>query len=205
MALSFDDGPDPVWTPAVLEALAHARARATFFVVAEQLLEPGGLDLLSAILAGGHRIEAHCARHVAHDEQDRAAIQADVEKLLGALDDNLGLRPQLWRPPYGRLNDPHSMEVAEQVGLELVLWTCDPRDYRNTPWEAMLQEVKSTLDEDSVILLHDSRRYAHDTDSAANTVALIEPLVELVRSRGYDVGPLPVPRSRRLGPVCRHG
>ena len=198
MALTFDDGPDPVWTPAVLEALARARARATFFVVAEQLLEPGGPDLLSAILAGGHRIEAHCARHVAQDEQDRAAIQADVEKLLGALDDNLGLRPHLWRPPYGRLNDPHSIEVAEQVGLELVLWTCDPRDYRNTPWEAMLQEVKSALDEDSVILLHDSRRYAHDADSAANTVALIEPLVELVRARGYHVGPLPVPHSRRM-------
>jgi peptidoglycan/xylan/chitin deacetylase (PgdA/CDA1 family) len=201
VALTFDDGPDPVWTPAVLEALARARARATFFVVAEQLLEPGGPDLLSAILAGGHRIEAHCARHVAHDEQDRAAIQADVEKLLGALDDSLGLRPHLWRPPYGRLNDPHSIEVAEQVGLELVLWSCDPRDYRNTPWEAMLEEVKSALDEDSVILLHDSRRYAHDADSAANTVALIEPLVELVRSRGYDVGPLPVPHSRRLPPV----
>ncbi len=198
MALTFDDGPDPVWTPAVLEALARARARATFFVVAEQLLEPGGPDLLSAILAGGHRIEAHCARRVAHDEQDRAAIQADVEKLLGALDDNLGLRPQLWRPPYGRLNDPDSIEVAEQVGLELVLWTCDPQDYRNTQWEAMLEEVKSALDEDSVILLHDSRRYADDADSAANTVSLIEPLVELVRLRGYDVGPLPVPHSRRM-------
>lgn len=190
VSLTFDDGPDPAWTPAVLDALARAQVQATFFVVAEQLLEPGGLKLLQATLDGGHRIEAHCAWHVSHQQQDREAIRADVDRLLGALDSSLGLRPALWRPPYGHLNEPHSLEVAAEVGLEIVLWTSDPRDYRTTPSDAMLQQIEGELDGDSVILLHDSRRYAHGADGAANTVALIEPLVELVRSRGHELGPL---------------
>lgn len=202
VSLTFDDGPDPEWTPAVLAALARAQVQATFFVVAEQLLEPGGIDLLGQLLAAGHQVEAHCARHRPHDEQSASELRADVDELLGVLGAGAAPRPALWRPPYGRLNRPASFAVAREVGLELVLWTCDPRDYRNTPPEEMLEQVGEALYEDSVILLHDSRRYAHGADSAANTVALIEPLVSLVRERGFSLGPLEAPvaaRPRRVG------
>lgn len=205
VSLTFDDGPDERWTPLVLAALERAGVRASFFVVAEQLAEPSGPDLLGAIVRAGHRVEPHCARHLPHDERDRPALEADLGQLLAALArgavDRAGHggvdRPGLWRPPYGRLNRPASFQVAEEAELQIVLWTSDPRDYRDTAPEAMLDHVAQSLYEDSVILLHDSRRYASTSDSAGNTVALIEPLVQEVRRRGFELGPLEHPVASR--------
>lgn len=197
VSLTFDDGPDERFTPLVLDALARAGVQATFFVVAEQIAEPGGPDLLQAIAAGGHRVEAHCARHRAHDEQDRAELTQDLAEVLAAIESARLTRPALWRPPYGKLNRPASFQVAEQARLQLVLWTSDPRDYRDSPAGAMLEHVADSLRADSVVLLHDSRRYASTSDSAANTVALIEPLAEEVRRRGFELGPMSAPVEPR--------
>lgn len=197
VSLTFDDGPDERFTPLVLDALDRAGVHATFFVVAEQIGEPAGAELLRAITAAGHRVEAHCARHIAHDEQSAEALRSDLRELLDGLEATGMSRPALWRPPYGRLHRPASFEIADDAGLPLVLWTSDPRDYRDTPAPAMLQHVSEGLYEDSVILLHDSRRYASTSDSAANTVALIEPLADEVRRRGFAMGPLQPPLSHR--------
>lgn len=197
VSLTFDDGPDERWTPLVLDALERADVKATFFVVAQQIAEPAGPDLLRAIAAGGHRVEAHCAQHVPHDEQDHLALAADVAELLTAIEAHELPRPVLWRPPYGRLNHPSSFELADQTGLQLVLWTSDPRDYRDTRPDTMLGHIAQSLGEDTVVLLHDSRRYASTSDSAANTVALIEPLAREVRRRAFQIGPLKGPLSAR--------
>lgn len=201
VSLTFDDGPDERWTPLVLDALQRADVRATFFVVAEQIAEPAGPGLLRAIASAGHRVEAHCSRHRPHDEQDRPELDLDVSELLAAIEAQALPRPTLWRPPYGSIKRPASFELAEENGLQLVLWTGDPRDYRDTPPEAMLDHVATALYEDTVILLHDSRRYASTSDSAANTVALIAPLAEETRRRGLELGPLEHPAvGRELRP-----
>jgi peptidoglycan/xylan/chitin deacetylase (PgdA/CDA1 family) len=189
VALTFDDGPDADWTPQVLEALANAGIPATFFVVAEQIAEPGGSELLWTIMDAGHSVQPHCARHIRHTELELEALRNDVAQVLGALVDHGVSKPKFWRPPYGVLHPQHSPRVAAEVDLQLKLWTHDPRDHAGTTREEMLTSLGS-LDEDSVILLHDSRRYSHATDSAANTVALIEPLVALIRDRGYQAAPL---------------
>ena len=197
VSLTFDDGPDERWTPRILDALARAGATATFFVVAEQIAEPAGSELLGLIVAGGHRVEAHCSRHRPHDEQDHDELALDLAGVLDATEARGLPRPSLWRPPYGRLNRPASFAVAGEQELQLVLWTSDPRDYRDTASEAMLAHIAAALYEDSVVLLHDSRRYASTSDSAENTVALIEPLVQEVRRRGFSLGPMPGPPPRR--------
>jgi peptidoglycan/xylan/chitin deacetylase (PgdA/CDA1 family) len=197
VSLTFDDGPDERWTPLVLDALRIAGVRASFFVVGEQIAEPAGGDLLRAIIADGHRVEAHCSRHRRHDGQDRAELTQDLAGVLAAIDGHGLPRPVLWRPPYGNLNRPATFEVADESGLAVVLWTSDPRDYRDTPAGEMLEHVTGSVHENSVVLLHDSRRYASTSDSVVNTVALIEPLVEAVRNRGLELGPLGVPLGER--------
>jgi len=203
VSLTFDDGPDPEETPKVLEALQRAGVIATFFVVAEQIAESDGPALLAAIVEAGHNVQAHCWHHNAHDEQDLEALHADATEILGSLDDHLIPRPGLWRPPYGRLHDPLSFDVADEVELQLVLWTHNTEDYGGPSWQQMLVAAEGApLYDDSVLLMHDSRRYASRTESAENTVALIEPLVEHVRARGFDLGPLKAPaacRARRPG------
>ena len=190
VALTFDDGPDVDWTPQVLRALANAGASATFFVVAEQIAEPAGPGLLSALIDAGHSVQAHCGRHIRHTELSLDQLREDVATVLGALAEHRVPRPALWRPPYGVLHPQHSARVAAEVGLELVRWTDDPRDYAGTDAEEMLRSLAS-LESDSVVLLHDSRRYAHASDSAANTVALVEPLVGAIRDRCGGTALLP--------------
>jgi peptidoglycan-N-acetylglucosamine deacetylase len=184
VALTFDDGPDPEWTPPVLEALRHAGVRATFFVVAEQIDEPDGGRLLAAILQAGHSIQPHCSRHIRHTELTLAELREDIAGVLRALARHGVSEPRFWRPPYGEIHPEHSARVADESGLKLELWTHDPCDYAGIPSREMLDSLDS-LKANSVILLHDSRRYTDRTDSAANTVALIEPLTTLIRERGY--------------------
>lgn len=189
VSLTFDDGPDPEWTPQVLDALGRTGVAATFFVVAEQIAEPGGTAVLAAARDAGHSIQPHCRRHVRHTELTRQELRSDIAGVLDALAENGVREPRFWRPPYGAVHPEHSAPVAEEVGLKLELWTHDPRDYSGAGAREMLTGLGS-LDADAVILLHDSRRYAHATDSAANTVELIEPLVALIRARGYEIAPL---------------
>ena len=94
-ALTFDDGPDPVLTPLVLDALARSRARATFFVVAPQARRCP--TLLARMREEGHGVGFHCTEHVRHDAMTAAEIEADVETGLPALVDSV----RLWRTPWG--------------------------------------------------------------------------------------------------------
>ena len=95
------------------------------------------------------------------------------------------------------LNYPLSFDVADEVELQLVLWTFNTEDYGGPSWQQMLTAAEAApLYDDSVILMHDSRRYA-STESAENTVALIEPLVEHIRARGFALAPLAAPVTSR--------
>src|ERR1700754_3387657 len=111
VALTFDDGPDPRGTPAVLEALAAVDARATFFVLGERAeREPA---LLSRVLGAGHAVELHGHSHLRHTEHTREAVEADLRRALATLGQ---LRVSSWRLPWGALA-PYSLALAAEHGL----------------------------------------------------------------------------------------
>lgn len=194
VALTFDDGPDERWTPGVLDALAREHATATFFVVGEQLAAPDGPALVRAIVEGGHAIQAHCAHHINHADLRLPALRADAQELVDALAAH-SVTPSLWRPPYGGVNPLTSCRVANEFGMQLVLWTHDTFDYAGLAADAMLAAA-SPLYADSVILLHDSRRYT-DTKDARATIEFVKRVVPTIRSAGYTLGPLEGPLAAR--------
>jgi peptidoglycan-N-acetylglucosamine deacetylase len=196
VSLTFDDGPDPEVTPAVLAALDRAGATATFFVVAEQIDRPEGPDLLRAVLAAGHDVQVHGGTHTPHPQLAGAELRADLDRALGALCRLRVPAPRLWRPPYGRLHPRHSHAVAVERGLQLILWTHDTGDYDGRRWRTMLAGASAALYHDSVILMHDSRRYAR-VAGAAETVALVEPLAAAIAARGFAIGRLASDRPAR--------
>jgi peptidoglycan-N-acetylglucosamine deacetylase len=149
--LTFDDGPDPVWTPAVLAALSGSSLRATFFVIASRAAEHPGI--VAAIRSAGHAVELHCHEHVRHTEVDRAAIESDTERALTALAD-LGVRPSRWRTPWGA-QAPWTEEIAAAHELELWGWDVDTHDWRGDGAETMLASVGPELHAGAIVLLHD--------------------------------------------------
>jgi peptidoglycan/xylan/chitin deacetylase (PgdA/CDA1 family) len=186
-ALTFDDGPDPVWTPAVLDALAAAGARATFFVLGtavERHPEP-----VSRALAEGHAVELHGHGHLRHPEHPEPAIAADADRGLGALE-RRGVRPRLWRVPWGELAG-FTPALARARDLRLAGWTADTRDWRGDDAAAMLGAVEPRLEPGAVVLAHDGVGPGARRAGCTHTVELIGPLVAAARERGLTPGPVP--------------
>src|SRR5687768_1212688 len=98
--LTFDDGPDPDWTPRVAEELERLGLRGTFFVIGERAAEHP--ETVRALVAAGHELELHCMRHEAHTGLSRGEIEADTRAALSVLR-GLGVRPRRWRPPGGHV------------------------------------------------------------------------------------------------------
>jgi peptidoglycan/xylan/chitin deacetylase (PgdA/CDA1 family) len=179
VALTFDDGPDPVWTPLVLDALAKARARATFFVVAPRTTRYP--SLVSSMREGGHDVAFHCNEHVRHDAMTPGEIEADVGSGLPAL----GRCVRYWRTPWG-LVTPATEEVARKHRLGLVGWTADTEDWRGGAPDEMLARVRGDILPGAIILMHDGVGPGATRDGCAGTVALVGPLVDLARSLGLQ-------------------
>jgi peptidoglycan-N-acetylglucosamine deacetylase len=188
-ALTFDDGPDPVWTPRVLDALHRVEAHATFFAIAPLALKHPGI--VSAVLEMGHVVEFHCTDHIRHTHLSRREVEADTREGLRALK-SLGVEPRFWRPPWGVLA-PWTEEVAEDFGLRLAPWSIDTRDWRGNPAREMLRNVDSLLGPGAVVLMHDGLGPGALRTGCEETVALVEPLVAGLRSIGCEPAPLMPP------------
>jgi peptidoglycan-N-acetylglucosamine deacetylase len=186
LALTFDDGPDPRWTPRVLDALERAGARASFFVMAGRAAAHPAL--IARMGRAGHRVELHCTRHVRHRVAGRAAIVADLREGLALLA-GLGVRPRLWRLPWGE-EAPWSAELAGVHGLALCRWSADTHDWRGDRADAMLAAVARRAAPGGVVLMHDGLGPGALRPGCGQTVALIEPLAELGRRRGLALEPV---------------
>ncbi len=185
-ALTFDDGPDPSWTPRILDALDRADARATFFVIAPLALEHP--HIASAMLDAGHEVEFHCTEHARHTRRSRREIEADTREGLRALQ-SLGVEPRLWRPPWG-IRAPWTEEVAESFGLRLAPWSADTKDWRGDAAPEMLRCIEPLLSPGSVVLMHDGLGPGARRNGCEETVSLVEPLVAHLRGLGCEPTPL---------------
>ncbi len=127
-ALTFDDGPHPQGTPAVLDVLAREQARATFFLVGEQVRRDPALA--GEILAAGHTIALHCDRHRNLLRVPPRQVREDIARAEDAIAAATGIAPALYRPPYGVLNAA-ALRLARRRGWRTLLWSHWGRD-----WEA---------------------------------------------------------------------
>jgi peptidoglycan-N-acetylglucosamine deacetylase len=178
--LSFDDGPDPEFTPLLLEALAAAEARATFFVLGERL--PGNEELLGAIVAAGHEVGLHGMAHRRHDGLDAAAARAELEAGLAAIEAAGAPRPRWYRPPFGA-SSPTLASCCEELGLEIAYWSAWGQDWEALPAERIAALVERDLGPGAVVLLHDSPLYA-ERPSAEPTIEAIPLIAAAAASQG---------------------
>ena len=183
VAITFDDGPHPEGTPAVLEVLAGAGARATFFLVGEQVERRP--QLASRIAAAGHAIALHGHRHRLQLRMSAAEVAADLARGAAAIAEATGRRPRLHRPPYG-IYSGAGLRAAREAGFEPLLWSRWGKDWRRftTPRRIAARATRDVTAGD-VILLHDADFYS-SRHSHRRTVAALPTILSLLRSAGLD-------------------
>lgn len=153
VVLTYDDGPDPVSTPQVLNALSRHGLTATFFVLVDRAWEHP--DLLLRVRDEGHQIGLHgldhrrltdMSREAAHDHM--ATGKRELEKLLA--------EPiTLFRPPYGAQN-VHTLRSARQLGLTTVLWTASVWDWKSVPQRERVENALLGCCPGAILLAHDA-------------------------------------------------
>ena len=186
-ALTFDDGPDPRSTPAVLDSLATLGWRATFFTLGPMV--DNAPRLAARIVAEGHELAVHGYRHTSPLIRTHRQITEDLRRTIHTIEDAAGVQPVWYRPPYGHLSLA-AWHAASEHGLQTTLWTAWGRDWRSkaTPRTILADLARGTLD-GGTVLLHDSD-CTSSADSWRNTVGALPLLAAYLHDRQLEVGPL---------------
>jgi peptidoglycan/xylan/chitin deacetylase (PgdA/CDA1 family) len=175
ICLTFDDGPNPVWTPRILTALRRRAARATFFVQARRAEKHR--DLIEAMVDSGHEVGFHCLDHIRHSQRTAEGVESDVTTGLDILS-RLGVKARAWRAPWGVETDA-TRRLAGERELRLWGWNVDTHDWRGDDVRRMFGalEAQGGLRGGDVILMHDALGPGALRDGCPETVALTELLL----------------------------
>ena len=170
VALTFDDGPHPEGTPKILEVLAEFDAKATFFLVGEQVVKRPALA--RQIVTMGHTVGLHGYNHRAHPTRRKQALLNDFDHGMAAIADATGVEPRLHRPPYG-IYSPASLRIARERGLQPLLWSKWGKDWRKMATaDQITHRVVDGLRPGDVILLHDADYYSAKRSHRRTAAAL---------------------------------
>jgi peptidoglycan-N-acetylglucosamine deacetylase len=185
-ALTFDDGPHPHGTPAVLEQLAREGVRATFFLVGERVERAP--ELVREIVLAGHEIGLHCHRHRNLLRLAPWQVREDIARARAIIEEASGRRVRLYRPPYGVLNSS-ALLLARRHRWRTLLWSHWGRDWeaRATP-QSIATRATDGAGAGSVLLLHDGDDYGA-AGSWRRTAAAVPQICRTLAERGLQAQP----------------
>jgi peptidoglycan/xylan/chitin deacetylase (PgdA/CDA1 family) len=175
VALTFDDGPHPRWTPEILDVLQRNGVPATFFAVGLQASRYA--DLVRREVAMGMTIGDHTWGHVRLRGLPPEAVTSELKRAKDLLA-SLGATVAVCRPPAAAF-DPQTVEIAAALGMRTVVWNVDPRDWQRPPAAEIVKRVLDAVRPGSIVLLHDGG------GDRGQTVAALQPLIDGLRARGY--------------------
>ncbi len=158
VALTYDDGPNPSATPVLLDLLAKHDVRATFFLIGESVRKQPALA--RAIAAAGHCFGNHTMTHPWLSYQSAARVRNEIAGANAAIEDVIGARVKLFRPPHGARR-PVVLQIASELALTTVNWNIITHDWRVQASEAIVEKVRNGIRRNqasqcgSNLLLHD--------------------------------------------------
>ncbi|MDD3653345.1 MAG: polysaccharide deacetylase family protein [Desulfotomaculaceae bacterium] len=189
IVLTFDDGPDPRYTPRVLEILARYQVKACFFVVGAKAKSYP--DIIKQIALAGHEIGNHGFRHLAAWLTGPRATASENIATSRVIEEITGQKPRFYRPPWGLFN-LYSLWFFWSKGLEVALWTYFSWDWTKhaTP-ESITRKVLSRIKDGVILILHDSGSGPGAApDGPAKMLAALPRILEEVKNRDLRVVPL---------------
>ena len=178
VALTFDDGPHPRYTPQILEILKEYNVKATFFMVGSNAdYYP---HLVERVLAEGHEIGNHTYNHYHTVNMKSEELTRDILACAEALARFRGGKaPKLFRPPEGVFNEDIKA-LCKQEGYTIVMWSVDTRDWAHTPIPDIVAGVRANVQDGAIILMHDF------IGKKSPTPAALRQIIPMLQRSGYE-------------------
>ncbi len=199
VAITFDDGPDPTWTPKILDVLKEKNVKATFFLIGLEVEKYPGVA--KRIYNEGHEIGNHTFTHPDISNISKSYFEFELNLTERLFEGKLGIKPVLFRPPYSIDQEPDTadqvrpLELSQDMGFITVGDKIDPNDWRENPRRSadeIVADVFANLPPckpgnltcGNIILLHDGG------GNRSQTVKALGPIIDGLRSRGYEIVPV---------------
>jgi poly-beta-1,6 N-acetyl-D-glucosamine synthase len=194
LALTFDDGPDPVWTPQILDILREKGAKATFFIIGQNA--QSNPELVQRILAEGHDIGSHSFTHPNMADIPPSIVALELNATQRLFQAITGRSLRLFRPPYLGDAEPTTadelvpIQQAQSLGYVTVGLHLDPDDWQRPPAEQIISRTLEQLADPNpdvhgqVVLLHDAG------GDRTETVKALPGLIDAIRAKGFDLVPI---------------
>jgi peptidoglycan-N-acetylglucosamine deacetylase len=192
VALSFDDGPDPTWTPKILDILKQKGAPATFFVIGEAANLDAGI--VKREYAMGNEVGNHTFTHPPFETISKSALQLEVNLTELLLESSLGVKTLFFRPPYGIDHQPETaseiqmLPIPQSMGYVIIGARIDPHDWGEVnggpppPADVIVERVMADTakGKGNILLLHDGG------GDRSHTVAALPQIIDGLRAKGYE-------------------
>ena len=183
VALTFDDGPSPLWTPRILDELKALNVKATFFVLGKHVEQYP--NIAKRLVAEGHEIENHTYEHHVLIYYKTYELEKDIKKTESIVRAVTGRTTRYFRPPKAWLMGGEKAKVRE-MGYRVVLWSLNSKDWVTFDDKYMVKHILSNVQPGDVILFHDSGGvFGTEGGNREETVKTIHQLVPKLRERGY--------------------
>ena len=199
VALSFDDGPDPKWTPKILDVLRNKGVKGAFLMIGDEAAQNVGI--MKRVVREGHEIGNHTYTHPDISEISNRQLDLEIKLTERLFASKLGIQPLYFRPPYDIDEEPDTddqaapVERIQQDGYTIIGSKLDTNDWNEHPHKSPAEITQSILDQleimkvkpqfrGSIILLHDG-----GGDRSA-TVAALPMLIDTLRAHGYSIVPV---------------
>jgi peptidoglycan/xylan/chitin deacetylase (PgdA/CDA1 family) len=181
--LTFDDGPNPTWTPEILSLLEGYGAHASFLVIGENAKRWPGLVEREA--RDSDTVGDHTWSHPALTDLSASAVYGELGRDQNLITMLTGATPTLWRPPYEAFN-ASVVGIASGLGMKMQLWSVDTCDWQLPGTEVIVLRVMAALQNGMVVLFHDGGGYTR-----SETVAAVAILIPELEAAGYRLAALP--------------
>lgn len=185
VALTFDDGPDNLYTPKILDLLKQEQVKATFYVIGIQTKKYP--QVVKRIGDEGHAVGIHTWSHVNLNRVDANEAKWQVEYCAGQLKAILGYTPNMVRPPFGSING-NVLRQLNKDGFWAISWSVDTKDWRGKPVNTMMTTVQQELKPGGIILMHSAGSHSAYLN---NSIALLPQLITNLKQQGYTFVTVP--------------
>lgn len=179
VAITFDDGPNPIYTPQVLKIFAEAKGKATFFMIGEQI--NASPEITKAVADQGHEIGNHTYTHAKLSELNTADCLDEIERNERLIQELIGKKPRILRPPYLDYNQ-ETISITGQKGYPLIgALNMEAHDWEQPGVDHILSVSRNCIKNGSILIFHDG--YGDRTQ----TIEAVRVLVTELNSKGYQL------------------